>query len=193
MMRWVPYIRSLMARLAVFREDARGSITVEMVITLPLLIWAMVATYEFYDIHRYQSVRDKATYTIADMLSREEIGINDIYIDNAMTLFDQITNDNGVNQIRISVVEYIEDDAEYVTQWSEVRGIGDFVPYGKDEEFPDGANTLPIMNDGEVVILVESNSLYEPLLDLVFQGEIPMDTRVFTSLRFSPELKCEAC
>lgn len=192
-MNWNPYMRSLLARLAVFRDDTRGSMTVEMVVTLPMLIWAMVATYEFFEIHRYQSVRDKATYTIADMLSREEIGISDIYIDNSMTLFDQITNDSGVNQIRISVVEFVEDDDEYITQWSEVRGNGEFVAFEEDKEFPDGANTLPIMNDGEVVVLVESRSMYKPLLDLVFQDDIQMGTRVFTSLRFSPELKCEAC
>lgn len=186
-------LRSLLARLAVFRDDTRGTMTVEMVVTLPLLIWALVATYEFFEIHRYQSVRDKATYTIADMLSREEIGINDIYIDNAKTLFDQITNDTGVNQIRISVIEFVDDDDEYVTQWSEVRGSGLFTPFAEDEEFPGGAQTLPIMTDGEVVVLVESRSLYRPLLDLVFDDEIPMSTRAFTSLRFSPELKCELC
>ncbi|MEM6576925.1 MAG: pilus assembly protein [Pseudomonadota bacterium] len=186
-------MRTLRARLGTFAEDTRGSMTVEMVVTLPMLIWALVATYEFFEIHRYQSVRDKATYTIADMLSREEIGINDTYIDNSKILFDQITNDSGANQIRVSVVEYIEDDDQYITQWSEVRGTGAFSPFAEDDEFPSGHETLPIMNDGEVVILVESRSMYEPLLDLVFQDEIQMGTRVFTSLRFSPELKCEAC
>lgn len=192
-MMWPLNRRSLPARLAAFRDETRGTMTVEMVVTLPLLIWAMVATYEFFEIHRYQSVRDKATYTIADMLSREEIGINDIYIDNSMTLFDQITNDAGVNQLRISVVAFVEEDNEYVTQWSEVRGTGGFAPFEEDAEFPNGAATLPIMNDGEIVILVESNSMYEPLLDLVFRDQIRMGTRVFTSLRFSPDLKCEQC
>ena len=73
-MRIESFIRRLAARLTAFRDETCGSWTVEMVVTMPIMIWGLVATYEFFEIHRYQSVRDKATYTIADMFSREEIG-----------------------------------------------------------------------------------------------------------------------
>ncbi|MEM7076435.1 MAG: pilus assembly protein [Pseudomonadota bacterium] len=182
----------LKARLAEFRDDVRGSIMVETVITLPLLIWAMVATYEFFEIHRYQSVRDKASYTIADMLSREQLPVNTTYIDNVQLLYDQITNDDGVNQVRVSVIEYAADTDTYETQWSEVRGVGSLGAHAIGE-FPDGHEKLPIMSNGEPVVLVESVSTYVPMLDIVFSNDIPIETRVFTSLRFSPNLYCSDC
>jgi len=192
-MSWTLYFRSILSRLSVFRDDTRGSMTVEMVVTMPILIWGLVATYDFFEIHRFQSARDKATYTLADMLSREEVAINDIYLDNAKTLFDQIANDSAANQIRISAIQFDGTANEYVTQWSEVRGTGGLVPFARDEEFPDGANTLPILNNGEVIILLESNAIFEPILELVFSGEVPIETRVFTSLRFAPQLICVSC
>lgn len=70
-------MRRLLHKLCFYRfcREERGSVTVEAVITLPLLIWAIGATYEFFEVHRYQSARDKASYTIADMLSREMMPI----------------------------------------------------------------------------------------------------------------------
>jgi len=89
-----------------FRNEERGSVMVEAVITLPLLIWAVGATYEFFELYRYNSARDKASYTIADMISRENAAITPLYIDNAKIVFDTIANDRGANSLRVSVVKF---------------------------------------------------------------------------------------
>ncbi len=65
-----------------FRDDDSGTIMVETVISLPLLVWTIAATYEFFEVHRYKSVREKASYTVADMLSREQSVVTDVYVDN---------------------------------------------------------------------------------------------------------------
>lgn len=186
------YIARLRTRLDQFRNETRGTVTVEMVITLPLLFWMLWATYEFFEIHRYQSARDKATYTVADMLSREQDVVTDTYIDNAKVLFDQIANDDGVNQIRVSVIEFDEKNNSYDAVWSEVRGQGKLAPFAEGA-IGDGHSTLPKMRNAEQLILVEARTVYEPMLDLVFDDTIPMESRVFTSLRFSPQLCFDKC
>lgn len=178
--------------IADFRDDVRGSFMVESVIALPLLFWTICATYEFFEVHRYKNVREKATYTIADMLSREQDVIDDVYVDNTKVLFDGISNDAGINQLRLSVVRYDEDDDVYEVVWSEVRGTGKLNALD-DADVANAHDTLPILGDGEEVILVESASNYDSLFDLVLRDTINIETRVFTAIRFAPQLCFESC
>ena len=177
-----------------FCGERDGSVMVETVICLPLLVWALVATWEFFEVHRYRSVREKGTYTIADMISREVLGINDTYMDNAKTLFDGISNDNGVNQIRISVVRYDADTDEYFIRWSKVRGDGDYSELSTDDVRNSHA-TLPLMNDGEDLILVETISTYSPLFNVGLSNNVKIDTRIFTKPRIIGQVcyEGEAC
>ncbi|WP_428511954.1 TadE/TadG family type IV pilus assembly protein [Roseovarius sp.] len=182
----------LMARLRVslrsFLEDTRGLVTVETVLSMPLLFWAMTATFDFFEIHRYKSVREKGTFTIADMISRETRagGLTSIYLDNAKILFDEITNDDGVNQIRVSIVSFDADDDEYRIVWSQVRGTG---PMAKltTAQVKDSHDSLPDVSDGEEIILVESTSSYQPLFN-VGLNDVTIGTRVFSAIRFAPQI-----
>lgn len=187
-MSWL-YLKHL---LTTFRDDERGSFMVESVIAFPVLFWTLCATYEFFEVHRYKSVREKATYTIADMLSREQSVVNDVYIDNLKILFDEIANDTGDNQLRVTIVRYDGNDDEYDVEWSEVRGTGRLTPLQSSDTANDHAR-FPQMNDGEELIVVESISQYDSLFDLVFEDKINIDTRVFTSIRFAPQLCFEQC
>lgn len=170
-----------------FCGERDGSVMVETVICLPLLVWALVATWEFFEVHRYRSAREKATYTIADMLSRETTNVNDVYIDNAMRLFDAISNDDGVNQIRVSVLRFDSSQNEYEVRWSEVRGSGGYVPL-VDSDVRTAHAELPMMNGGEELILVESESDYTPTFTVGLGSMVPIETRIFTKIRFLSQL-----
>lgn len=175
-----------------FRDDTRGSVMVEAVITLPLLVWMLAATYEFFEVHRYKSVREKASYTVADMLSREQTEpVTPSYMDNTLTLFNEITNDDGVNQIRVSIIQYDEDNDEYFIHWSEVRGTGGMGVL-TDADVASAHATLPIMNDAEQLILVESASTYSPAFEVGLNDNLSIDTRVFTAIRFAPKIDFES-
>ncbi len=183
--------QSFLHRLARrFRGEQDGSVMVETVICLPLLIWGVVASYEFFEVHRYKSAREKATYTVADMLSRESSSVNDVYVDNAMTLFDTISNDAGVNQLRVSVVMYDQDADEYSIWWSETRGDGGMLEL-QDADVKTAHAVLPILNDGEQLILVESESDYRPTFNVGLGSKVEVATRIFTKIRFQSQL-CHA-
>ena len=171
-----------------FCGERDGSVMVETVICLPLLVWALVATWEFFEIHRYKSAREKATYTIADMYSRETSSINTTYMNNTMKLFDAISNDDGVNQIRVSVVQYDIDADQYAIRWSEVRGSGGDLAPLTNSDVASAHAMLPIMNDGEELILVESESDYVPTFNVGLGNIVPVETRIFTKIRFAAQL-----
>ncbi len=175
-----------------YRDDERGTIMVETVLTLPMLFWTMCATFEFFEVHRYKSARIKATYTVADMFSREMDVINSVYVDNAKVLFDEISNDGSPNQLRVTVVRYLEVGDQYEVKWSETRGSGSMNPL-VTANVATAHDEFPIMADGEEVIVVESISNYTPLFEVGFGSGVNIETRVFTSLRFAPQLCFDAC
>ena len=177
----VSLLKKLMMR---WRDDTRGTIVVEMVITLPLLLWALMATFEFFEVFRYKSIRDKATYVIADMISREKTApgfVDDTYLDNSMTLFNDIVTDRGVNQLRVTMVKY-EDANGYTVPWSRVRGTGSMQQLVDADIQADLAH-IPVMNDGDWLILVDSTSTYIPNFNVGLGNSIPIASRTFTSFR----------
>jgi len=176
--------------LSRFRNDERGSVMVEAVITLPLLIWGIGATYEFFEVHRYSSARDKASYTIADIISREMLPITPTYLTNAKSVFDTITNDNGQNALRVSIIKYDADEDEYSIKWSEVRGTSKLVALTTADVRTAHAR-LPMMRDGEELIVVDSLSHYPPMFDVWFGDNMQVATHVITSPRFAPQINWE--
>ncbi len=180
-------LKLIKQRLSNFRDDTRGTLMVETVIMLPLLIWALAATYEFFEVHRYKSVREKATYTIGDMISRENDFLTEVYIDNTKVLFDEITDDDGINQIRVSIVKYDKNIDKYKISWSEVRGTGEFAPL-ETADVADKHSELPVLEHGKEVILIESTSSYDPLFTVGLASDLKVQTRVLTTIRFAPQI-----
>ncbi|MEB8387436.1 pilus assembly protein [Rhodobacteraceae bacterium KMM 6894] len=184
------FLRPIKSWLHSFRNDEGGSITVEAAITLPLLFWAIAASYEFFEVHRYNSSRDKATYTIADIISRELQSVTPTYMDSAKTVFDTISNDEGQNSVRVTIVKYDLEENEYSVKWSQVRGTSDLVPMVTDD-VRTAYDTLPNMADGEELIIVDSSSHYPPLFNVGMNDDINVTTRVVTSPRFAPQINWE--
>ena len=175
------HLKKLMTRL---RDDTSGTIVVEMVITLPLLLWALMATFEFFEVFRYKSIRDKATYVIADMISREKPQpgwVDGTYMDNSLRLFNDIVTDRGVNQIRVTIIRYRESEG-YTVQWSEPRPTGS-MPKLTDADIQADLARIPNMNDGDELILVDATSTYIPNFNVGLGNSIPIVSRTFTSFR----------
>lgn len=185
-------MRRLLNKLCFYRfcREERGSVTVEAVITLPLLIWAIGATYEFFEVHRYQSARDKASYTIADMLSREMMPITPTYMDSAKIVFDTIANDNSQNALRVSVIKYDTDADEYLVKWSEVRGPS-LLRALTTPDVETAHAKLPKMAGGEELIVVDSLAVYPAMFNVGLSDGMRVSTHVVASPRFAPQINWE--
>ena len=73
-------IRSFKKRLAAKLGAEDGTVSVEAVKVYQLLIWAITATFVFFDAFKTLHLSQKATYAVADMLSRESVAIDDDYL-----------------------------------------------------------------------------------------------------------------
>ena len=181
-------LNRLKSRLTRFRDDIDGIMTVEMVITLPFLFWMITTSFELFEVHRYKAARIKATYTVADMISREMMEMDEGYFDNAKSLFDSMTLDHGENQVRMSVVRYQSSDDSYRVDFSETRGDGPMNDLA-DSDVASAHSELPILRSGEQLIIVESTSTYQPIFEYPgLNNEYTVNTKVFTGVRFAPQL-----
>lgn len=185
------YIFDIKRALRRFRKSEQGTVTLETVIMLPFLFGLLIFGYQFFDMFHFKSVREKATYTIADMLSRETSIVDATYIDNTKVLFDTITGDNGNNQIRTSVVRFHDRDAPEVDEielrWSEVRGTGDLQGLSPDD-VRTAFDVFPTMTDGQDLIMVETRSIYDANLPFGVAKDTPITTNMFMTLRFASQL-----
>jgi len=185
------FISDIRRALRRFRKSEHGTATMETVIMLPFLFTGLVMMYDFFDIFQFKNTREKATYTIADMLSRETAVVTDTYIDNTKVLYDTLTGNRGINQIRTSVVRYHNDPDqnidEFDLRWSEVRGTGDLTEL-TDADVKNAHAAFPNMVDGQDLIVVETQSTYDPGISLGFFADTPVTTSMFMNLRFAPQL-----
>jgi len=171
-------------RLKIFANDTRGSVLVEFIIFLPMLYWALMASYVFFDGYRQSALNLKSAYTISDLLSRETETINPDYIDSMYSLLEVMTRSGTSIQMRISVVRFDEGDDKYYVDWSQVRGM---TTTRTDANIGDVESQLPVMPDNERVILVEVWHQFVPLFN-VGLNTTELEDFVYARPRFAPQV-----
>ncbi|GAA6207141.1 pilus assembly protein [Cognatishimia sp. WU-CL00825] len=172
-------------KLKSFTKDASGSVAIETVIILPLLFWAIAAVAIFFDAYRTKSAAEKAAFTISDMLSRETNAITPTYVTNTRSLFDALAKSDTDSSMRISVITWNEDEDAYEMEWSQTRG--DTYAALTAQNLIDLKDSLPTMADQDAVILIETQTTFDPALD-VGLGSRSIETFVFTRPRYAPQL-----
>ncbi|MDO6725713.1 pilus assembly protein [Cognatishimia sp. 1_MG-2023] len=210
-------MRMILTHIKNFAKDTKGVVAVEVVIILPILLWAIAAMAIYFDVFRTKSAAEKASYTIGDMLSRETNAITPEYIDNTRLLYEAISRtqvhsdassggatgtttldpETGLEvpaveqgtSLRLSVITWNEDESEYELEWSQTRGAN-FEPLVTADLILLEAN-LPQMADQDTVILVETSMSYTPVLN-VGLGARNIETFTFTRPRYAPQLVYEA-
>lgn len=171
--------------IRLFRRREDGFLAAEFMIMFPLLIWAYLAIYGFYDVMRVKLQNEKAAYTISDMLSRETQYITPTYVSNTKTFFDYLMAGGNNSAIRVSSIRYSDHHDQYRVTWSQSRG-------GKrslsDSDIRNFHNKLPIIASGDELILVETWNDYEfPVKTGI--DDFTMTTFVYTRPRFAAQLK----
>ncbi|MDQ7069966.1 MAG: hypothetical protein Q9M48_04360 [Rhodobacterales bacterium] len=170
--------------LRAFRDETRGSVSVEAAIMFPLLMWGFVAMFSYYDAYRQVSVGQKAAFTIADMVSRETDNLDATYINNAVDLFDYLTTASTGSSMRISVIYYDNAAADYYIGWSEARGT---VTALTDAIIQAWVDVLPVLPESEALILVETWSGYSAPFNIGL-NDTDLENFIFTSPRFASQL-----
>ena len=179
------YRFTIPAALRRFIRSEEGSISVETMLILPILVWCYLGTFVFFDAYRSQSTNLKAAYTIGDTLSRETGYITPLYMDSLSALQKFLVDeDNGMARLRVSVYRYRASDNTYRVNWSRTRGGGVALT---DTLLADLRPNLPRMPNNEIAILVETWVGYHPTYSVGLQ-DFTFTDLVVTRPRFAAQL-----
>jgi hypothetical protein len=140
-----------------WRED--GSITVEAVIMLPVLILFYITSFTFFDAYRTQAVITRTGYVVGDLLSRQPT-IDAADVVGMRDLFAFMTFNAGPSEIRVTEVAggaTLADPLAVV--WSE--GTGTLDPLTEDEVAAI-RDTIPDLAPNERITIVETRVEYRP-------------------------------
>ncbi|MEL6169286.1 MAG: hypothetical protein AAFR35_11380 [Pseudomonadota bacterium] len=178
--------------LARFRHSEKGTLSVEAVMVFPMLLWAYAAMFIYWDAFKAQNINLKATYTVADLISREVLPITDTYIDGMNEVYEFLIRREDGNNLRVTTVSMAIDpasdpadpDVEHRLCWS--RATGDMAPI---DDIGLLTNRLPIMAPGDTLIVVETEMTWTPPFNFVLWdtglSEAEYTNLVFTSPRFA--------
>lgn len=177
---------SIYSRLARFRDDETGSITIETILILPALFWCYMGAFVFFAAFQTDSRNVKVTYTIADILSREvNEPITPEYLDSMFAIQGNLIGNREPRQMRVSAIRYLAPIDTYRVVWSQARGGGSELTDAKLAQMRQ--DHLPIMYDGEVGIVVETANQYSPLFDVGLNA-LELDNLMILRPRFAPTL-----
>ena len=153
----------------------------------PLLIWAFVALFVFFEGLRESNINLKATYTVSDLLSRETELINQEYLDGMSNVYSWLSRSRNEVNLRVTAVRYDAATDQHIRMWSE--GVG---KVGLTQQEVDAIVTpnVPIMADAAWAIVVETWATYTPVME-VGLAETDIYNLVVTAPRFSDQLEYE--
>ena len=164
------------------RED--GTFSVEAVLMFPLLVWAFVAMFVFFEGLRESNINLKATYTVSDLLSRETELIDQEYLQGMNDVYAWLSRSPNDVNLRVTVVRYDQSSDSHITVWS--RGVGK--PDLTQEQVNEYISPqVPIMADADSAIVVETWTTYTPVMDIGLT-ESDIYNVVVTAPRFSEQL-----
>ena len=170
-----------------FARDERAALSVEAVISFPMLFYGFCATFVFFDAFREQSVSLKTAYTIGDILSRETNYVTPTYLNSLWKIQEAMTSSEEGTKLRVTIVRWSDTDQDYSVVWSKTEGGGVPLTDATLDDYVQGF--LPALPDNNILVVVENWVHHDPLFNV---GIDPFDYRnvVPTRPRFSSTQLC---
>lgn len=176
------FIHKTMRRF--FRKE-EGGLIIESVMVLPILVWAYAGLFAYWDAYRSINTVQKAAYTISDLLSRQQVDLNNGYVDGLRDTMNFLLDADQATNLRVTSYFWNGTDEHYQVIWS-------YSPDATMTALDDGAlagltDRLPTMYDGDSAVLVETDVSYIPALNF---GMEPTTLKQFivTRPRFLPKI-----
>ena len=149
-------------RLRAFRDREDGLILTEFLILLPLLVWAFLALFVYWDAFRTINQAQKASYAISDLISRQkEVDTN--LVDGMRNVMQYLTSETDV-KVRVTSVQWMEAEKQYYVLFS--RSPGGKLPALSKADVWAMRSKIPAMSDRDSVVIVETLTAYSPAFDI---------------------------
>lgn len=175
-------LRQILSRFT--REEA-GTLMAESVLVLPFMLWSYLALFVYWDSYRAVNTVQKAAYTISDMISREQMAVNDTYIAGMDSMLEYLIDPDQDAKLRVSSITWSQTNNRYEVQWS--RSPGGAFGQLTTATVANLAGRLPIIANGDFVVLVEVEVNYHAAFNVGI-GDQALKQFIVTRPRFVPKI-----
>lgn len=152
-----------------FRRDEKGQLLVETVLVLPILIWAYLSLFTYWDAFRALNTFQKASYSISDVLSRNQ-GVTPTYVAGLQTTMDYLVDADTPVKMRVTSVVFSALRNRFEVEWSNSPG-GAMTPL-TTSTLQTYAASIPAMTDGNTVVIVETEMNYTPTFQIGADAQV---------------------
>lgn len=176
----------LMRAFRRFRRDRSGSLVVESLFIIPVMALGMTGFFTFWDVFRTQNQVQKATYSVADMLSREMVPATPAFLDGLEDILEYLVREDA--RLRFTSIRRTSDGPTGATGldvlWSYSPSNG--MPVLTDTTVGTVEPALPMMAIGSNIVLLEVEVPFAPMTDILSVSLLT--ERVAMRPRFLPTL-----
>lgn len=150
-----------------FRKSTSGSLTVESVFVVPMMMLGFFGFFAFWDAYRTQNTVQKAAYAVADMLSREMVPATQPFLDGLEDTLEFLIRRDA--RIRVTSVRRISDGPTGVTGlevlWS--YSPGNVMLPLTDTTLSQIEPAIPMMSIGSNMVMFEVVVPYTGVTDIL--------------------------
>lgn len=141
-----------------FKDEDDGSMSIELVLVTPIIVWALLSTFVYFDVYRVEANANRASLVLAEMFSREDAPITAAYLNGAREVLRTLTYEENAPDYRVTVYRYRSSDTSYRRVWSRNRGMGGNLTNAGLAAIKD---RLPKLNTIDHAILIETRVQYD--------------------------------
>jgi hypothetical protein len=171
-------MRNLKQRFGTFLRDEDGLILAEGLLMLPLVVWALVAMFIYWDVFRTINVTQKAAYGVADLLSRQKDEIPLTFADGLQKVVDFLTPGGHPVKMRITSFECEAPTGPGCTTGNgSYKLLFSYSPQSKASVLNQAdiqnwriSGKIPVLNNGESVYVVETEVAFKAQLQTAIAG-----------------------
>lgn len=159
---------SLLSRLLRrYRDRTSGSMVIESIFAIPILALGMTGFFTFWDVYRTQNMVQKASYAVADMLSREMVPATPAFLTGLETTLEFLIREDAT--IRVTSIRRTSDGPLGLqgldVLWSFSPG-NQMVPL-TEATLTEVLDDMPMMAIGSNMVVMEVTVPYAPLTDIL--------------------------
>lgn len=154
--------QKLKTSLRGFSRNEDGLASAEMMIVLPFYLFCIMGTFTFWDAYDVINRSQKAAYSVSDLVTRKQDNVTEAYVTGMFNTMQYMMGPSLPVKTRITSVFYSEARNRYEVLWSRSSYPG--IPNLTTATLPSIQSHLPVMYDGDALIVVEANVEFEPIM-----------------------------
>jgi len=208
-------MKRLKTLLHSFNRDQDGTVIIEAVLMLPLMIWVGLGMYAYWDGYQTTNTSQKGAYVIADLVSRQNEPMSRSDLEGLNQVMNFMLSTGETAKLRVTSIgrkishddgdhegenddehEHapapapVADDAEFEVLWSKSPYLA--MPALTTADLAAYSNRIPMMAEGDTVIMVETEVGFTPVFDV---GLDPLTIKdlIVTRPRFLPQVCYHDC